>query len=450
MYRDLTHGSITKGLLLFALPMIAGNLLQQLYNIADTLIVGQALGRNALAAVGFAYTLMVFLTSIFLGLSMGAGALFSICLGRGEKKALRAAVAHAFALIGAVTLVLNLSVYLLADPILRFLQIPHELYSSMRDYLLIIFGGLAATFLYNFFACLLRAVGNSVVPLWFLGISALLNIGLDLLFVPVLHFGVAGAAAATVIAQYVSGGGLTLYTILRCRELLPRREDLHFNGRILRELADLSLLTCAQQSAMNFGILLVQRLVDSFGPVIMAAFAAAVKIDSFAYLPVQDFGNAFSTFAAQNYGAGQTERLRQGFRTATAVSAAFSCAISAMVVLFARPLMRIFVQAGETEVLAAGVRYLRIEGAFYAGIGCLFLLYGFYRAVQCPGMSVVLTVISLGTRVALAYALAGPVGEAGIWAAIPIGWFLADFVGYGYYFLRRQRLLSPAPSGKTD
>mgnify|MGYP000026002104 FL=1 len=450
MYRDLTHGSITKGLLLFALPMIAGNLLQQLYNIADTLIVGQALGRNALAAVGSAYTLMVFLTSIFLGLSMGAGALFSICLGRGDKKALRAAVAHAFALIGAVTLVLNLSVYLLADPILRFLQIPHELYSSMRDYLLIIFGGLAATFLYNFFACLLRAVGNSVVPLWFLGISALLNIGLDLLFVPVLHFGVAGAAAATVIAQYVSGGGLTLYTILRCRELLPRREDLHFNGRILRELADLSLLTCAQQSAMNFGILLVQRLVDSFGPVIMAAFAAAVKIDSFAYLPVQDFGNAFSTFAAQNYGAGQTERLRQGFRTATAVSAAFSCAISAMVVLFARPLMRIFVQAGETEVLAAGVRYLRIEGAFYAGIGCLFLLYGFYRAVQRPGMSVVLTVISLGTRVALAYALAGPVGEAGIWAAIPIGWFLADFVGYGYYFLRRQRLLSPAPSGKMD
>ena len=450
MYRDLTHGSITKGLLLFALPMIAGNLLQQLYNIADTLIVGQALGRNALAAVGSAYTLMVFLTSIFLGLSMGAGALFSICLGRGEKKALRAAVAHAFALIGAVTLVLNLSVYLLADPILRFLQIPHELYSSMRDYLLIIFGGLAATFLYNFFACLLRAVGNSVVPLWFLGISALLNIGLDLLFVPVLHFGVAGAAAATVIAQYVSGGGLTLYTILRCRELLPRREDLHFNGRILRELADLSLLTCAQQSAMNFGILLVQRLVDSFGPVIMAAFAAAVKIDSFAYLPVQDFGNAFSTFAAQNYGAGQTERLRQGFRTATAVSAAFSCAISAMVVLFARPLMRIFVQAGETEVLAAGVRYLRIEGAFYAGIGCLFLLYGFYRAVQRPGMSVVLTVISLGTRVALAYALAGPVGEAGIWAAIPIGWFLADFVGYGYYFLRRQRLLSPAPSGKME
>ena len=177
----------------------------------------------------------------------------------------------------------------------------------------------------------------------------------------------------------------------------------------------------------------------------VAAFAAAVKIDAFAYLPVQDFGNAFSTFIAQNYGAGQTERLRQGLRQATLVSVCFSCAISALVVLLAQPLMRIFVQAGETEVLAAGVQYLRIEGAFYAGIGCLFLLYGFYRAVKRPGMSVVLTVISLGTRVALAYALAGPVGPWGIWAAIPIGWFLADAVGYGYYFRRRTRLLAETP-----
>ena len=441
MYQDLAKGSITKGLLLFAAPMVAGNLLQQLCNIADTLIVGQALGRNALASVGSAFTLMTFLTSVFLGLSMGAGALFSIYQGRGDQTALRRAAAHAFALILAVTLVLALAVYLRVDPILRFLQIPSELYGAMRTYLLIIFTGLLATFLYNFFACLLRAVGNSVAPLWFLGAAALLNIGLDLLFVLVFHWGVAGAAIATVIAQYVSGLGLLGYTVLRCRELLPRRADLRWDGAILREILDLSLLTCAQQSAMNFGILLVQRLVDSFGPITMAAFAAAVKIDAFAYLPVQDFGNAFSTFVAQNYGAGQTERLRQGFRTATAVSAAFSCAISAMVVLFARPLMRIFVQAGETEVLAAGVRYLRIEGAFYAGIGCLFLLYGFYRAVKRPGMSVVLTVISLGTRVVLAYALAGPVGEVGIWAAIPIGWALADAVGYGYYFRHRDRLL---------
>ena len=441
MYRDLTKGNITKGLVLFALPMIAGNLLQQLYNIADTLIVGRALGRNALAAVGSAYTLMTFLTSVFLGLSMGAGALFSICLGKQDKPSLRSAVAHALGLILGVTLLLNAAVYLFLDEILLFLQIPAELAADMRTYLLIIFAGLLATSVYNFFACLLRAVGNSVAPLWFLGISALLNIGLDLLFVLVFHWGIAGAAAATVFSQYVSGVGLLAYTFLRCREFLPSRAELRFRREILRELLDLSMLTCAQQSAMNFGILLIQRLVDSFGPITMAAFAAAVKIDTFAYLPVQDFGNAFSTFVAQNFGAGRTERLRRGFRQALLLSAGFSVVISALVCIFAHPLMHIFVQAGETEVLAAGVRYLRVEGAFYAGIGCLFLLYGFYRAVKRPGMSVVLTVISLGTRVALAYALAGTLGEVGIWAAIPIGWALADLTGLGYYLLRRTKLL---------
>ena len=284
MVRDLTKGSVSKGLVLFALPMIAGNLLQQFYNIADTLIVGQVLGKNALAAVGSAYTLMTFLTSVFLGLSMGAGALFSIYFGKDDRESLRCAVAHAAGLILAVTLVVNAAVYAGMEPLFRFLQIPHELYGAMRDYLGIVFAGLVATSLYNFLACLLRAVGNSVAPLWFLGTAAVLNIGLDLLFVLGVGWGVAGAAAATVIAQYVSGIGLLAYTVLRCRELLPLRTDLRWDGRILREILDLSLLTCAQQSAMNFGILLIQRLVDSFGPITMAAFAAAVKIDTFAYL----------------------------------------------------------------------------------------------------------------------------------------------------------------------
>ena len=173
----------------------------------------------------------------------------------------------------------------------------------------------------------------------------------------------------------------------------------------------------------------------------MAAFAAAVKIDTFAYLPVQDFGNAFSTFVAQNYGAGKSERIRRGMRSATVLSAVFSAVVSALVFAFASPLMRLFVSADETAVIAAGVRYLRIEGAFYVGIGCLFLLYGFYRAVKRPGMSVVLTVVSLGTRVLLAYALAGVIGEVGIWMSVPIGWALADIVGYGYYLLYRRRLL---------
>lgn len=432
MYHDLTEGKISRSLLLFALPMMAGNLLQQFYNIADTLIVGRVLGSNALAAVGSAYTLMTFLTSIFLGLSMGSGALFSIYKGKNDQDSLRNAIVHAFALIMAVTVLLNVLVYIGIDPILHFLRVPDEVWDGMKAYLLVIFAGIIATSLYNYFSCLLRALGNSTIPLVFLAVSAVLNIGLDLLFVAVLPWGIRGAALATVIAQYVSGIGITLYVLLKCRDLLPSREDLQFNRQILGEIGNLSSMTCVQQSVMNFGILMVQGLVNSFGPVIMAAFAAAVKIDTFAYLPVQDFGNAYSTFIAQNYGAGKKDRIRKGTKESFLISFLFCIVISAVVCIFAAPLMRIFVSAKETTVIASGVRYLRIEGAFYCGIGCLFLLYGYYRAVKKPGMSVILTVISLGTRVALAYILSAYIGETGIWMAIPIGWVLADITGLAY------------------
>lgn len=432
MYHDLTEGKISRSLLLFALPMMAGNLLQQFYNIADTLIVGRVLGSNALAAVGSAYTLMTFLTSIFQGLSMGSGALFSIYKGKNDQDSLRNAIVHAFALIMAVTVLLNVLVYIGIDPILHFLRVPDEVWDGMKAYLLVIFAGIIATSLYNYFSCLLRALGNSTIPLVFLAVSAVLNIGLDLLFVAVLPWGIRGAALATVIAQYVSGIGITLYVLLKCRDLLPSREDLQFNRQILGEIGNLSSMTCVQQSVMNFGILMVQGLVNSFGPVVMAAFAAAVKIDTFAYLPVQDFGNAYSTFIAQNYGAGKKDRIRKGTRESFLISFLFCIVISAVVCIFAAPLMRIFVSAKETAVIASGVRYLRIEGAFYCGIGCLFLLYGYYRAVKKPGMSVILTVISLGTRVALAYILSAYIGETGIWMAIPIGWVLADVTGLVY------------------
>lgn len=432
MYHDLTEGKISRSLLLFALPMMAGNLLQQFYNIADTLIVGRVLGSNALAAVGSAYTLMTFLTSIFLGLSMGSGALFSIYKGKNDQNSLRSAIVHAFALIMAVTVLLNVLVYIGIDPILHFLRVPDEVWDGMKAYLLVIFAGIIATSLYNYFSCLLRALGNSTIPLVFLAVSAVLNIGLDLLFVAILPWGIRGAALATVIAQYVSGIGITLYVLLKCRDLLPSREDLQFNRQILGEIGNLSSMTCVQQSVMNLGILMVQGLVNSFGPVVMAAFAAAVKIDTFAYLPVQDFGNAYSTFIAQNYGAGKKERIRKGTKESFLISFLFCIVISAVVCIFAAPLMRIFVSAKETAVIASGVRYLRIEGAFYCGIGCLFLLYGYYRAVKKPGMSVILTVISLGTRVALAYILSAYIGETGIWMAIPIGWVLADVTGLVY------------------
>ena len=443
--RDLTQGPVMRSMLLFAVPMILGNLLQQCYNVADTLIVSWYLGPDALAAVGSSFTLMTFLTSILLGLCMGSGAVFSIRFGQRDEAALRESARASFVLIAALTVVLNVLAFLCLDGIQVFLRVSDAaIWALMREYLAVIFWGIAGTFLYNYFACYLRAVGDSVTPLLFLAASALLNIGLDLWFVVGLRRGVAGAAEATVISQYVSGLGLGLFALLRCPQLRPRRGAPPIRWARVREIGSYSLLTCVQQSVMNLGILMVQGLVNSFGSTVMAAFAAAVKIDAFAYLPVQEFGNAFSTFIAQNYGARREDRIRKGLEGAVLAAVAFSAAVSVLVWVFARPLMALFVEGAETAIIAEGARYLRIEGAFYCGIGCLFLLYGLYRALGRPGMSVVLTVISLGTRVALAYALSAiPLfGVTGIWWSVPIGWALADITGFLYYLLRKRRLLS--------
>ncbi|MDO4261597.1 MAG: MATE family efflux transporter [Eubacteriales bacterium] len=435
MEQELTQGPVARTMLRFAVPMILGDLLQQCYNIADTLIVGRYLGADALAAVGSAFALMTFLTSILLGLSMGSGTVFSIRFGQKDETGLKEGILASLVLLGVCAALLSVLVFAGIDGIIWFLRTPSELTGLMHDYLIVIFGGIAAIFLYNFFASLLRSLGNSVVPLVFLAVSAVLNIVLDLWFIIGLHMGVSGAALATVIAQYVSGFGIAVYTFRKCPELFRREADVRFRLSRLKEIAGFSSLTCLQQSIMNFGILAVQGLVNSFGTTVMASFAAAVKIDAFAYLPVQDFGNAFSIFIAQNFGAKRQDRIRQGIRTAVAVSLSFGLLLSALVWLFAEPLMGLFIDAGETRVIAEGVRYLRIEGAFYFAIGGLFLLYGLYRAMAKPGMSVVLTVVSLGTRVALAYALSSipSIGVAGIWWSVPIGWFLADALGVGYY-----------------
>ena len=435
MNGDLSKGPVVKSMLLFAIPMILGDLLQQCYNIADTLIVGRCLGEKALAAVGSSFTLMTFITSIILGLCMGSSALFSIRFGQKDENGLKEDICASFIFIAAVTVLLNMVAYASLGGLRVFLRVPDEVWGEMREYLFVIFMGIPAVFLYNYFASYLRAIGNSVIPLVFLAVSSLLNIILDLWFVIGFKMGVAGAAQATVVAQYLSGLGIMLYTLICYKRVHVIWKISCLKKERISEIVSFSMLTCIQQSVMNLGILMVQGLVNSFGTVVMAAFAAAVKIDAFAYMPVQDFGNAFSTFIAQNYGAKEKQRIQHGLKAAVCISAIFCIVISAFVFVFAKPLMMIFVDAGESYIIMEGVRYLRIEGAFYIGIGWLFLLYGLYRALGKPGMSVVLTIFSLGTRVVLAYILSAipQIGVTGIWWSVPIGWALADIIGFLYY-----------------
>lgn len=443
---DFTHGSIAGKMVHFAWPMIAGNLLQQLYNVTDTLIVGKFIGANALAAVGSSYALMTFITSVLLGLCLGSGAVFSMRYGERNWAALRRDAAVAFILIAIIALVINVAAFLTVEPVLTLLMVPEEVRPLMRSYLLWIFAGIGAVFIYNYFASLLRAVGNSLPPLVFLGIAAVINIGLDLWFVVGLNWGVTGAAGATVIAQWLAAAGMALFVIRRKPELKFKAEDICFNPAAVKNIFAESGLTCLQQSVMNFGILMVQGLVNSFGATVMAAFAVAVKIESFAYMPLQDMGNAFATFAAQNYGAGKWERIRRGISSATRIMLFFSMPVAIVVVFFAGDLLQFFIRPEDKDILAEGVEYLRIVGPFLALIGGLFMLYGLFRAVNRPGVSLILTLISLGTRVALAYILSSfdRIGVAGIWWAVPIGWMLADIAGIAIWrnYCRECRRIS--------
>ena len=435
---DMTSGSISQKLVLFSLPLMAANLLQQLYNLVDTWVVGKYVGSIALAAVGSSYTLMTFLTSILIGLCMGCSSFFAIQVGKKDWQKFEQGVFISSIGIGLCTLVMYFLVSFGQTTILHFLQVPKNVEGAMATYVQIIFIGLFATSIYNYFANILRALGNSLLPLFGLAISVVLNIFLDILFVVPFQWGVAGAAWATVLSQFVSAAFMLLVVWLKFPIFRVKQENRIWSKDILSSILHLSFMTSLQQSIMNFGILLIQGLVNSFGSIVMAAFAVALKIDTLAYMPVQDFGNGFSLFVSQNYGAKQEKRIQDGLKVAITWIVLFCVVISVGVNIFSDSLMGLFLSDQSQAIIQVGSQYLHIEATCYIGIGILFLCYGYYRAIVKPGMSVILTILSLGTRVLLAYACSPFFGVTAIWTAIPIGWFLADFVGIRYYFKNKS------------
>lgn len=331
-------------------------------------------------------------------------------------------IASSFIVIFLLSIIITVVSLFVLDWIIGILNTPEELEGMLREYLFWIFLGLAGVFLTNYFSCLLRSVGDSVTPLVFLSLSAVMNIFLDLYFIISLGWGIAGAAIATIISQYSAGFGLLIVTVARNGNLIPSLDEIRKWRKEIRSVLSYSFLTSAQQSVMNFGILMVQGLVNSFGVSVMAAFAAGVKIDSFSYLPTQDFGNAYSFFISQNSGKGQRDRIRKGTRIAVLITVMFSLCISLLVNITAPWLIGIFFSNPGNEIISIGVSYLRVEGSFYALIGMLFLFYGYFRADGRPSVSLILTIISLGLRVLLSYTFAPLLGYWAIWVSIPIGW----------------------------
>lgn len=438
---DMTKGKPSKLILYFAFPMILGNIFQQVYNIVDTIVVGKFIGSNALAAVGSSFAIIVFITSIIIGLSMGVSVLLSQFYGAKELEKMKETIITATIVIGFVTIILMIVSLMFIDNILALFNMPQQLIEDSKSYLIIILVGLLFTYVYNLGTALLRAIGDSKRPLYFLIISSIINIFLDLIFVINLNLGVKGVALATIIAQGVSAILVVIYISKKITFIKFTIKDIKLKKESFLLVIRYSVLTSIQQSIMNLGILIVQGLVNSFGVVVMAAFAAAVKIDSFAYMPVQDFGNAFSTYVAQNKGANLEERIIDGIKSAGKVIIIFSIITTSLILIFSKNLMLLFVNKGESEVIRIGVEYISIVAIFYFLIGFLFMFYGLFRGLGELKTSILLTIASLGTRVILAYILAETIlMEKGIWFSVPIGWALADTIGIIFLNKYKKRI----------
>lgn len=431
---DMTQGNSNKLMIKFALPMILGNIFQQAYNLVDSIVVGKFVGAEALAAVGASFAVVTFITSIIIGLAMGVGVMLAQFYGSREIEKFTETTFVALIFIGSVTLIIMILTLVGMDKLLEIFNMPEELISGSKAYLVIIIIGLPFTFIYNLATALLRAIGDSKRPLYFLVIAAVVNIFLDLLLVLKFHLGIRGVAVATLVAQSISALFAGVYVCKKLSFIKFKEMRLTFHKALWKQVVKYSVLTSMQQSIMNFGILIVQGLVNSFGSIVMAAFAAGVKIDSLAYMPVQDFGNAFATFVAQNKGAGKSDRIQEGVRGAVKIIILFCIIVSSLIFIFSENIIGFFISSGEKEVIHLGVEYLSVVSIFYVFIGFLFMFYGLFRGVGLLKVSIILTVISLGTRVLLAYLLsATALGASGIWWSIPIGWILADLVGFIYY-----------------
>lgn len=437
---DLTQGSPARKMIAFTLPIFIGNLFQQIYSVSDMFVIGRFLGKEALAAVGACSTIVIFITSILIGLCMGSGVYFADLVGAKDYKKLSVSISTSFIFILAITAGIMLLTIIFIMPLMRWFNIPEAVMGLARRYLVIIVSGLPFMFLYNISTVVLRAFGDSKTPLIFLIVASTINVAFDFILVIVWPLGISGPALSTLAAQFFSGIPLTVYAAKKIKFLQLR---LFFEKSIFEQVARYSVLTSLQQSIMNFGILLVQGLVNSFGVITMAAFAIGVKIDTFAYMPVQDFGNAFSTYVAQNKGANKNERIRLGFKSAILCSTIFSIPLSALIYVFAPNLVAFFSES-DASVIMQGTEYLRIEGMFYVLIGYLFIHYGFYRGLGHFRTSIFLTIASLGTRVCLSYLFVwSGLAVTSIWWSIVVGWAIADFCGFYIY----RKSILPALKG---
>jgi putative MATE family efflux protein len=431
MARDMTRGNPGKTLFFFAVPMILGNIFQQFYNIVDSVVVGNFVGPDALAAVGSSGSITFLFIAIATGMSIGASVFISQLFGAKQYGRMKTAISTILIAMFGLSSVLMVIGLVLNKIILKFMNTPANILADAQTYLQIYFLGIIFLFLYNTLTAIYNALGESKIPLYFLILSSVINVILDLVFVIHFHMGVAGVAWATLIAQGISAILSFVNLINRIKKMNITEEFTYFVGRDLVGMGRIAIPSTIQQSILSVGMLLVQALVNGYGSVVIAGYTAATKIDSIAISPMVNVGNAASHFTAQNIGAGKPERVRKGYRAGLIMVAVIGLTIAVLQFLFGEVFLGFFVDAKENpEVIRVGIEYLRVVSSFYFMMGIMNVSNGVLRGAADMKIFMICTLCNLSVRVILAYTASTFIGESAIWWALPAGWFVGFCVAY--------------------
>ncbi len=429
----LIHQSPWKALLIFSIPMMLGNLFQQLYTMTDSVIVGRFVGEDALAAVGASYSLTSVFISVAIGGGVGSSVLVSRAFGSRKYDDLKRTVSTSLISFLVLSLILAFSGYVFSPSIMDALNTPDNIHADAVMYLRIYFLGLPFLFMYNILSSVFNALGKSKIPLYFLIFSSLLNVALDLFMVAVLDEGIAGAAWATLIAQGVSAC-FSFLVLLKTLSRLEGKSVICFDGTIFRSMIRLAIPSILQQSTVSIGMMLVQSVVNSFGSQVLAGYSAGMRIENIATVPMVSIGNAMSSYTAQNIGAMKHERVAEGYHVSYLMVIFFALVIGVIIELFPVSLIGMFIGSeGTALAYETGADYLRFMGWFFAIIGFKMATDGVLRGSGDVKVFTAANLVNLTTRVLFSFILAPVIGVAAVWYIVPVGWFLnwlISFIGY--------------------
>lgn len=421
---DMTRGRIVTPLIVFTIPLVLGNLLQLTYNAADSVIVGKFVGEDALAAVGTSTPIMNLAILLISGMCMGASVLMSSQYGAGDLKLLRRQISTTLLAGCGFSVCFSMMMLLLATPVLRLIRVPEEVIPMASAYLRIIFVGLIFTFIYNFLANTLRALGDSRTPLYFLMLSAFLNIWGDILFVAVFRWGVMGSAVATVLSEALCCLLCGVYIRFRVPLLCLGKEWFTFDKALIKKTVGYGSTSAMQQVCLQIGKILIQTMVNRQGVSVIAAFTAVNRVDDFAYTPQQNIGHAMTTFIAQNQGAGHKERIRKGFQAGILIELAYSVFLLIVVYAAAPEIMRLFAESGDARVVELGIEYLHLIAFMYLLPAVTNGVQGFFRGIGDMKVTLYSTFMNMLGRVLAVFFMlqVAQLGFASLAWANMVGW----------------------------